>query len=75
MTKGLVHDVQNEILRAGFEPATYGCPHHYSPPLYQLIYRRCTVARNHHTPAVLCTHECSGNELFCACCFGEIPKN
>ena len=24
----------------GFEPATYGLPYHYSPPLYQLSYRR-----------------------------------
>ena len=31
------------LLRAGFEPATYGCLSHvanYSPPLYQLSYRR-----------------------------------
>ena len=32
----------SKILRAGFEPATYGCLiyHNYSPPLYQLSYRR-----------------------------------
>ena len=30
------------ILRAGFEPATYGWLFHYSPPLYQLSYRRTT---------------------------------
>ena len=31
-----------KILRAGFEPATYGCltNYNYSPPLYQLSYRR-----------------------------------
>ncbi len=31
---------KKKILRAGFEPATYGYLHHYSPPLYQLSYRR-----------------------------------
>ena len=33
------------FLRAGFEPATYGflhCSAYYSPPLYQLSYRRMT---------------------------------
>ena len=32
------------LLRAGFEPATYGYlpqASNYSPPLYQLSYRRC----------------------------------
>ena len=33
-------EVQN-VLRAGFEPATYGCLQLlYSPPLYQLSYQR-----------------------------------
>ena len=33
---------RKKILRAGFEPATYGCltMYYYSPPLYQLSYRR-----------------------------------
>ena len=32
---------RKKFLRAGFEPATYGLLyHHYSPPLYQLSYRR-----------------------------------
>ena len=32
-----------KLLRAGFEPATYGFlnKYNYSPPLYQLSYRRC----------------------------------
>lgn len=36
------------LLRAGFEPATYGflqCSANYSPPLYQLSYRRMTRMR------------------------------
>ena len=36
-------EIKYSILRAGFEPATYGClklHHLYSPPLYQLSYRR-----------------------------------
>ena len=35
------------ILRAGFEPATYGLLplKNYSPPLYQLSYRRCVSKR------------------------------
>ena len=34
-----------KLLRAGFEPATYGylTMYNYSPPLYQLSYRRCDV--------------------------------
>ena len=34
---------KKNLLRAGFEPATYGCLSflaNYSPPLYQLSYRR-----------------------------------
>ena len=32
---------KRKILRAGFEPATYGCLFLlYSPPLYQLSYQR-----------------------------------
>ena len=34
---------KKKVLRAGFEPATYGflcISNHYSPPLYQLSYRR-----------------------------------
>ena len=30
---------KKKVHRAGFEPATYGWPHLYSPPLYQLSYR------------------------------------
>ena len=43
---------KKNLLRAGFEPATYGflhCSTYYSPPLYQLSYRRMTemkAARN-----------------------------
>ena len=36
------------LLRAGFEPTTYGCPFsssNYSPPLYQLSYRRKTCVK------------------------------
>ena len=35
-------DPKQKLLRAGFEPATYGCLtlYNYSPPLYQLSYRR-----------------------------------
>lgn len=36
---------KKNLLRAGFEPATYGflhCRAYYSPPLYQLSYRRMT---------------------------------
>ena len=36
---------KKNLLRAGFEPATYGflhCSTYYSPPLYQLSYRRMT---------------------------------
>ena len=31
---------KKSILRTGFEPVTYGYLYHYSPPLYQLSYRR-----------------------------------
>ena len=46
--KGLNHGPtppKQNILRAGFEPATYGylTIHNYSPPLYQLSYRRHCV--------------------------------
>ena len=37
------HYPLKELLRTGFEPVTYGCLHSnsfYSPPLYQLSYRR-----------------------------------
>ena len=35
-------DPKQKLLRAGFEPATYGylTMYNYSPPLYQLSYRR-----------------------------------
>ena len=38
-------NIFQKILRAGFEPATYGCltEYNYSPPLYQLSYRRNCV--------------------------------
>lgn len=39
-----VGQIKGKLLRAGFEPATYGFPSlsftAYSPPLYQLSYRR-----------------------------------
>ena len=46
------------ILRAGFEPATYGLLplNNYSPPLYQLSYRRCVSQR------ALCTHHIASKE-------------
>ena len=39
--------IKKNILRAGFEPATYGLLpfSNYSPPLYQLSYRRCDSRR------------------------------
>ena len=61
---------KKKFLRAGFEPATYGFLLLYSPPLYQLSYRRthkCVVQISHPNTKVQSEYIQSFGNGICLC--------